>query len=51
MVFIKEAAQDGAYWIGSKFVFACNWEISKHRFTKEEQLKFEKHLENEKLIS
>ena len=40
-IHILPAAQEGAYWIGIKFVFASNWEISKHRFTEQEQIKFE----------
>ena len=44
IVQILPAAQKGAYWIGSKFVFACNWKISKKRFTPKEQLEFEKYM-------
>lgn len=44
IITILPAAQEGAYWINSKFVFKENWAISKRRFTLKEQQAFETYL-------
>lgn len=46
MIIIQPAEQENAYWIGSKFVFLANWELSKYRFTPAEQQAFERQVLN-----
>ncbi len=45
---IVESKRPGGFYINSKFVLADNWEISKERFTKDEQLEFQEYLKNGK---
>lgn len=46
---VASKKRPGGYFINGKFVFAVNWELSKERFTKDEQQQFEKILTTIKL--
>lgn len=49
IITIQTASQPDGYWINSRFVFAANWEISKLRFTDQEQEEFETYCKINKI--
>lgn len=47
---IFPASNPGGYYINHKFVYACNWFISKEKFTIEEQKEFEKYMKKSNIL-
>lgn len=47
---IFPAAVLGGYYINHKFVFACNWFVSKEKFNAEEQKAFEKYMKSTNIV-